>query len=155
MTGANGRTRTSADGSKFYDAGSGGGGKSGVEIGIGHELDYAPDDPVPLLKICIGNHALGWDFPLPSADGTGAKGQSYQGHNENPERKPLTGKRWYAGLQYDGSTYYAKQALKNIGNQDPGATDHEVAGFFWWQEDAISHNGGNGMARMMAVLLQK
>jgi len=116
--------------------GSGGRGKSGVEIGIGHYLGYALDEPVLLLKVCVGNRALGWDLLPPSAEGTGAKGQSYQGNKDDPERKPLTGKGWYAGLQYDGDTYCARQALKNIGDYYPGATKYEVAGFFWWQGGA-------------------
>lgn len=116
--------------------GSGGGGKSGVEIGIGHYLGYALDEPVLLLKVCVGNRALGWDLLPPSAVGTGAGGKSYEGNSDDPERKPLTDKGWYAGLQYDGDTYCAKQALKNLGDYYPGATDYEVAGFFWWQGGA-------------------
>ena len=122
--------------------GSGAGnGKFGPEIGIGHYLGYALDEPVLLIKTCIGNRALGWDLLPPSADGTGAKGQSYQGNKEDPERNPITDKGWYAGIQYDGDTKAAKDVLKKIGDYYPGATKFEVAGFFWWQGAADPAKG--------------
>ena len=124
--------------------GSGAGaGKFGPEIGIGHYLGYALDEPVLLLKVCTGNRALGWDLLPPSAEGTGNKGQSYQGNKDDPERKPIKDhpNGWYAGLQYDGDTYCAKNALKSIGGFYPGATKYEVAGFFWWQGAADPGKG--------------
>src|SRR5210317_1020950 len=56
-----------------------GSGKIGPEIGIGSYLGEHIDAPVMILKSCVGNRALGWDLLPPSAVGTGAKGQSYQG----------------------------------------------------------------------------
>jgi hypothetical protein len=44
-------------------------GKIGIEIGAGHELGEYLDEPVLLLKSCIGNRALGWDLLPPGADG--------------------------------------------------------------------------------------
>ncbi|MCH7228712.1 sialate O-acetylesterase [Haloferula sp. A504] len=114
-----------------------GSGKFGPEIGIGNYLGYAIDAPVLILKSCVGNRALGWDLLPPSADGTGAKGQSYQGDSEygnrqvSEEVKAANG--WYAGLQYDQDVGAAQKALKDLSTYYPDATDYEVAGFFWWQ----------------------
>ena len=116
-------------------------GKFGPEIGIGHYLGYALDEPVLIIKACIGNRALGWDLLPPSAEGTGNKGVSYQGDKDDPERNPITDKGWYAGIQYDGDTKAAKDVLKKLGDYYPGATKYEVAGFFWWQGAADPAKG--------------
>ncbi|MDC0324423.1 sialate O-acetylesterase, partial [Verrucomicrobia bacterium] len=41
----------------------------GPEIGIGHYLGQAINEPVLLLKSCIGNRALGWDLLPPGSEG--------------------------------------------------------------------------------------
>jgi hypothetical protein len=122
----------------WLTAGNGNGsGKFGPEIGIGNYLGHAIDAPVMILKSCVGNRALGWDLLPPSADGTGAKGQSYQGDSEYGNRqvseKAKAAKGWYAGLQYDQDVGAAQNALKDLAKYYPGATKFEVAGFFWWQ----------------------
>ncbi|MFK7790653.1 MAG: sialate O-acetylesterase, partial [Phycisphaeraceae bacterium] len=42
---------------------------------------------------------------------------------------------WYAGWQYDIDVRNAKQVLSELDKHYPGATEYEVAGFFWWQGD--------------------
>lgn len=111
-----------------------GDGKIGPEIGIGNYLGYAIDAPVLILKSCVGNRALGWDLLPPSAEGTGVDGKSYQGDSESSNRKVKANRDgWYAGLQYDKDVGAAQRALKELETYYPGATEYEVAGFFWWQ----------------------
>ena len=44
-----------------------GGGKIGLEIGLGHVLGYVLDEPVMILKSAIGNRALSFDLLPPGA----------------------------------------------------------------------------------------
>jgi hypothetical protein len=125
------------------------GGKIGIEIGIGHHLGNALDEPVLILKSSIGNRALGWDLLPPGSKGfefTDSKGVTWvhPGYKGSPEKwkkgetpKPIG---WYAGLQYDGDVARAKDVLKNLGKYYPGATEFEVAGFLWWQGDRDSRS---------------
>lgn len=114
----------------------------GPEIGIGHYLGQALDAPVMILKSCVGNRALGWDLLPPSAVGTGAKGQSYQGDSEPQNRKVKENRDgWYAGLQYDQDVGAAQGVLRDLATYYPGAKEYEVAGFFWWQ--GCSEGKGN------------
>ena len=46
-----------------------GGRKIGPEFGIGHQLGNALDEPVMILKSCIGNRSLGWDLLPPGSEG--------------------------------------------------------------------------------------
>jgi hypothetical protein len=39
----------------------------GVEYGVGHQLGNALDEPVMVLKSCIGNRSLGWDLLPPGS----------------------------------------------------------------------------------------
>lgn len=125
------------------------GGKIGVEIGIGHYMGELHGEPVLILKSAIGNRALGWDLLPPGSEGfefTDAKGVTWvhPGYKGSPERwkkgetpKPIG---WYAGLQYDGDVARAKEVLANLDTYYPGATQYEVAGFFWWQGDRDSRS---------------
>jgi hypothetical protein len=125
------------------------GGKIGPEIGIGHHLGEATEAPVLILKSCIGNRALGWDLLPPGSDGfefTDSKGKTWvhPGYRGSPEKwekgtepKKIT---WYAGMQYDGDIARAKSVLAELETYYPGATDYEVAGFFWWQGDRDSRS---------------
>ena len=54
--------------------------KIGIEIGIGHHLGNALDEPVLILKSSIGNRALGWDLLPPGSEGfefTDSKGVTW------------------------------------------------------------------------------
>jgi hypothetical protein len=125
------------------------GGKIGIEIGIGHHLGSALDEPVMILKSSIGNRALGWDLLPPGSEGfefTDSKGETWvhPGSKGSPEKwkkgetpQPIG---WYAGLQYEGDVARAKDVLNNLGTYYPGATDYEVAGFLWWQGDRDSRS---------------
>jgi len=124
-------------------------GKIGPEIGIGHHVGHVTDAPVLILKSCIGNRALGWDLLPPGSEGfeyTDKNGNTwvYAGYKESPDKwekgtdpKPIG---WYAGKQYDGDIARAKKVLADLGKYYPGATEYEVAGFFWWQGDRDSRS---------------
>jgi len=124
-------------------------GAVGPEIGIGHHVGHVTEAPVLILKSCIGNRALGWDLLPPGSESfefTDAKGKTWvhPGYKGSPEKwekgsepKPIG---WYAGLQYDGDIARAKAVLDKLGDYYPGATEYEVAGFFWWQGDRDSRS---------------
>jgi hypothetical protein len=118
----------------------------GPEFGIGHVVGNAVDAPVMILKCCIGNRSLGWDYLPPGserfeAEVTDRQGNKvtkvFAGYKDSPdswdkgtEPKPIG---WYAGKQYDDDTADAKKVLAEIDKYYPGATKYEVAGFFFWQ----------------------
>jgi len=113
------------------------GGTIGPEYGIGHVVGNAVDAPVMILKCCIGNRALGWDYLPPGSERFEADGKIYAGYKDSPdswakgtEPKPIG---WYAGKQYDDDTADAKKVLAELDKHYPGATKYEVAGFFFWQ----------------------
>ncbi len=121
----------------------------GPEIGIGHQLGEAVEAPVLILKSCIGNRALGWDLLPPGSDSfevTDKEGVTwvYAGYKDSPDRwkKGSEAKAigWYAGKQYDGDIARAKGVLEKLGTYYPGATEYEIAGFFWWQGDRDSRS---------------
>ncbi len=125
------------------------GGKIGPEMGIGHHVGQATEAPVMILKSCIGNRGLGWDLLPPGSEGfefTDDKGVTWvhPGYKGSPERwekgtepKPIG---WYAGMQYDGDVARAKKVLEEPDKYYPGATNYEIAGFFWWQGDRDSRS---------------
>jgi hypothetical protein len=132
----------------WLNVGLDGDGSIGVEQGIGHHLGQAIDAPVLLLKSAIGNRALGWDLlPPGGAQYDHSDGYTYPGSGGSPERwvtgttpTPIS---WYAGLQYEGDVKRAHNVLANIGTYYPGATQYEVAGFFWWQGDRDRYSAGH------------
>lgn len=123
----------------------------GPELGIGWTLRNFTDEPIMLLKACIGERALGRELlppGSPSFDYIDPKNAShittYAGYHQSPESwekdnmpKPVA---WMAGEQYDGDTNRSSIILGNLGLYYPGATRYEVAGFFWWQGDSDSRN---------------
>lgn len=146
------------------------GGNLGPEYGIGHPLGNAIDAPVLLLKCCIGNRALGWDLLPPGSERSEfvAKDKAgdekrlvYAGYKDKPEfweMDPAKGLQtepapwldkngkpidWYAGKQWDSDTGDAKRALADLGKHYPGATEYEVAGFFFWQGERDAGNAGH------------
>jgi hypothetical protein len=114
------------------------GGKNiGPEIQIGHVMGELFEEPVLLLKSCIGNRSLGWDLLPPGSESYKHDGKMMPGYGET-EDTAGTGKRgdgWYAGKQYDDDIRNAKEVLKDLDSYYPGAKKYEVAGFFWWQGD--------------------
>ena len=128
-----------------------GGGNIGPEIGIGHHLGQYFDEPVLILKSCIGNRSLGWDLLPPGTPAfefeDGGETWHYAGYRESPlrwvkgtEPEPI---EWYAGMQYDGDIDRAKQVLAELDTYYPGATEYEVAGFFFWQGDKDRYDAGH------------
>lgn len=90
------------------------GGKIGPEYGIGNVVGDAIEEPVMLLKCCIGNRSLAWDLLPPGSERYEEGGKVYAGYKDSPdswakgtEPKPIG---WYAGKQYDDDTADAKKA---------------------------------------------
>ncbi|MCU0797467.1 MAG: sialate O-acetylesterase [Akkermansiaceae bacterium] len=116
----------------------------GPEIGIGHHMGELLDEPVLILKSCIGNRSLGWDLLPPSVKAYEHDGKLQPGYGETPATagkgptKPAG--EWYAGKQYDDDVANAKKVLEDLETYYPGAKEFEVAGFFWWQGDKDMRN---------------
>jgi len=125
----------------------------GPELGIGFAMGLnGTKAPTMLLKSCIGNRALGWDLLPPGTkeweyDYGNGKVSIFAGYGESPAKwdkgsdkpQPAT---WYAGLQYDGDVNRSKLVLEDLATYYPGATEYEVAGFFWWQGDKDMRDPG-------------
>ena len=120
----------------------------GPEIGIGHHVGNLLDEPVLILKSCIGNRSLGWDLLPPGSETYEFEDKgtvyTYAGYKQSPlrwekgtEPKPIG---WYAGMQYDGDIANAKKVLAELDEYYPGAKKYEIAGFFWWQGDKDRYN---------------
>jgi len=112
-------------------------GSIGPELQFGHVMGNVLDEPVLVLKSCIGNRSLGWDLLPPGSQRFEFEGKIYAGYKESPlswdkgtEPEPIN---WYAGKQYDDDIANAKRVLRNISEYYPGAKSYEVAGFVWWQ----------------------
>jgi hypothetical protein len=116
----------------------------GPEIGIGHYVGYATEAPVMILKSCIGNRSLGWDLLPPGSEPYEYDGKTQPGFRGTPNDPKGNGEKvageWYAGKQYDDDIEAVKRALDNLDKYYPGATEYEVAGFFWWQGDKDMRN---------------
>lgn len=111
----------------------------GVELQFGHLMGHLLDEPVLILKSCIGNRSLGWDLLPPGSKRFEFEGKIYAGYKESPLSWPKGTKpkpiKWYAGKQYDDDIANAKTILKNLKKYYPGykGQGYEVAGFVWWQ----------------------
>ncbi len=109
----------------------------GPEFGIGHPLGNAVGAPVMILKSCIGNRSLGWDLLPPGSEPYEFEGKQQPGYRGTPADPKGNGQKvegtWYAGKQYDDDTEDAKKVLADLAKHYPGATKHEVTGFFFWQ----------------------
>jgi len=116
----------------------------GPEMGIGHYVGHVLDEPVMILKSCIGNRSLGWDLLPPGSEPyeyNGTMQPGYRGTPDDPKGngQPVEGK-WYAGCQYDGDVGAAKKVLADLNTYYPDAKEYEVAGFCFWQG---AKDGGN------------
>lgn len=113
-------------------------GRIGPEVGIGYHLGHYHDEPVLILKSCIGNRSLGWDLLPPGVEAYEHGGKLHPGYRGTPnepkgDTKGDMSKGWYAGCQYDGDIASAKHVLENLDKYYPGAKEYEVRGFLWWQ----------------------
>lgn len=142
----------------------------GPEFGIAEFVGDALEEPVMLLKSCIGNRSLGWDLLPPGSeryeftvkDRAGVdKKMAYAGYKDKPESweiDPAKGLKtepgpwvdkngkpidWYAGKQWDDDISYAKTVLSELDQHYPGAKGYEVAGFFFWQGEKDAGNPGH------------
>ena len=122
------------------------GGRIGPELGFGHSVGEAIDEPVLVLKTSQGNRSLGWDFLPPGSKQYEFEGKIYAGYKESPlswnkgaEPKPID---WYAGKQYDDCFSAAHEVLDNFDTQFPHwkGRGYEIAGFAWWQGDKDRYN---------------
>ena len=144
-------------------AASNNGSAIGPEVGFGYVLGQALDEPVLVLKSCIGNRSLGWDLLPPGSEryeaevterGGAKVTKVFAGYKDKPDSWAMdkakglatepppwldtkTGKpiEWYAGKQYDDDMANAKAALTNLAKIFPGyqGQGYEIVGFVWWQ----------------------
>jgi hypothetical protein len=122
----------------------------GFTMGLGLNGTAGTDAPTMLLKSCIGNRALGWDLLPPGTKRweytENDKVYEFAGYGESPAKWEKGNKPdpagWYAGLQYEGDVNRSKLVLEDLATYYPGATDYEVAGFFWWQGDKDMRDPG-------------
>ena len=135
----------------------------GPELGFGFVMGQLIDEPVLILKSCIGNRSLGWDLLPPGseryeAEVTERGGQKvtkvFAGYKDKPDSWVMdkakglatepppwldqkTGKpiEWYAGKQYDDDMANAKAALADLAKIYPDykGQGYEIAGFVFWQ----------------------
>jgi Carbohydrate esterase, sialic acid-specific acetylesterase len=111
----------------------------GPELGFGYVMGQVTDEPVLVLKSCIGNRSLGWDLLPPGSKQYTYEGKTYAGYKDTPdswvEGQPKKEVAWYAGKQYDDDMTNAKTALKDMAKWYPGGKDtkYEIAGFVYWQ----------------------
>lgn len=111
----------------------------GPELGFGQVLGHHHEEPVLLLKACIGNRSLGWDLLPPGSERFEFEEKIFAGYKDvanfwdkGAEPKPVA---WYAGRQYDADVNHAKLVLKNLEKYYPDykGQGYEVVGFVWWQ----------------------
>jgi len=111
----------------------------GPELGFGFVMGQLFDEPVLILKSCIGNRSLGWDLLPPGSERYVVEGKTYAGYRDTPdswiEGQPKKEVNWYAGKQYDDDMANAKAALANLAESYPGyqGQGYEIVGFVWWQ----------------------
>jgi len=117
-------------------------GNFGPELGFGHVVGELHEEPVLLLKACIGNRSLGWDLLPPGSERFEYEGRSYAGYGdadpwwtEEDPYDPNAARGWYAGRQYDADTSHAKAVLADLETYLPGyaGQGYEIAGFVFWQ----------------------
>ncbi len=111
----------------------------GPELGFGFVMGQLLDEPVLILKSCIGNRSLGWDLLPPGSERFTFEGRTYAGYRDTPdswvEGEPKKEVNWYAGKQYDDDMANAKAALENLAAIYPDykGQGYEIAGFVFWQ----------------------
>ncbi|MDA7918539.1 hypothetical protein N9B20_02635 [Mariniblastus sp.] len=98
-------------------------GNFGPELGFGYVMGQFHDEPVLVLKACIGNRSLGWDLLPPGSERYQFDGKIHAGYKDSPdswvEGEPKKEVNWYAGRQYDADINHAKNVLKNLDKYYP------------------------------------
>jgi hypothetical protein len=119
----------------------------GPELGFGWVVGDAIDEPVLLIKACIGNRSLGWDLLPPGSEPYESNGKTIPGYRGTPSNPKGNGEKveegWYAGKQYDTDTENAKAALADLDKLYPGAKNYEVTGFVFWQGEKDGGSADN------------
>ncbi|MFK7767833.1 MAG: sialate O-acetylesterase [Mariniblastus sp.] len=114
-------------------------GRIGPELQFGHIMGHIFDEPVLILKACIGNRSLGWDLLPPGSERFEFEGKTYAGYKDKApswvEGEAKKEVNWYAGRQYDADVGHAKEVLANLKKYYPSyaGQGYEVAGFVFWQ----------------------
>ena len=120
-------------------------GHIGPELQFGHIMGHVHDEPVLILKACIGNRSLGWDLLPPGSQRFVFEGRTYAGYKDNPsswvEGEPRKEVNWYAGRQYDADTAHAKKVLENLEKYYPGyqGLGYDIAGFVCWDGHKVQY----------------
>jgi hypothetical protein len=134
----------------------------GPELGFGHIIGHHHDEPVLLIKSCIGNRSLGWDVLPPGSPSYQYGGYQYAAYGDKT-LKWLIGETptpggWYAGKEFDrffmDESEWAHpdpadtnvvDVLDNFATQYPdwAAQGFEIAGFVWWQGDKDRYDMGH------------
>jgi hypothetical protein len=132
----------------YLSATSNNGKAIGPELGFGFVMGQMLDEPVLILKTCIGNRSLGWDLLPPgseryTAEVTERNGKkvtkTFAGYKDTPafwvEGEAQKTNDWYAGKQYDDDLANAKTALEDLAQIYPDyqGQGYEIAGFVWFQ----------------------
>jgi len=109
----------------------------GPELGFGYIMGWHHDEPVLLLKSCIGNRSLGWDCLPPGSERFEIGANTYAGYGDYDDAWPTADGEpapfvWYAGKQYDD--YFLDEA-------DMGAPDW-ASDLSYPQNCQVSHGGG-------------
>lgn len=114
-------------------------GHIGPELQFGHIMGHLHDEPVLILKACIGNRSLGWDLLPPGSERFEFEGKTYAGYSDTSpswvEGEPKQEVNWYAGRQYDADTAHAKAVLQDLEKYYPGyeGQGYQIAAFVFWQ----------------------
>lgn len=119
----------------------------GPELGFGFVMGQVFDEPVLVLKSCIGNRSLGWDLLTPGSERYHAEvterggtkvTKIFAGCKDKPDswsmdkakglatepppwldKKTVKSIEWYAGKKYDDDMANAKTALEILANIYP------------------------------------
>lgn len=104
------------EGGSPLSATSNGGKTVGPELGFGHVMGTWHDEQVLLIKVAMGNRALGYEYRPPSS-----------GRKTPPEE--------WEGKEYNLIVEGVRKTLKNIDKVVPGYKNqgYQIAGFAWWQ----------------------
>jgi hypothetical protein len=126
----------------------------GPELGFGYIMGWLHDEPVLLVKSCIGNRSLGWDILPPGSPSYQYGGFQYAGFGQSPSRWAIgttpTPISWYSGKESDrffrdesewaipdSPATNVVDVLDNFATEYPdwAAQGFEISGFVWWQGD--------------------
>ncbi len=141
----------------------------GTELAFGHLMGWYHEEPVLLIKTCIGNRSLGWDVLPPDSPSYEYAGYNYAAYGDATLKWPVGDSpapwvpgSWYAGYEWDrfftdeSEWAHPHDAETNVvdilddwtgqygGTGKPfEGRDFEIAGFVWWQGDKDRYDMGH------------